>query len=386
MSRMPELNASLLPRMETDPSGVRRIRWLGRTRFDPETGVRSVFYTASGFEVRFSGSSVDAVLLAPHLSDPDRGPRLALFLDGEEDPRKAGLLVLREKRSRQVLASGLPEGIHTLRVLKRSEALEGDLGVLSLATDGTFLPAPEAKSFRIQYIGDSTLAGFGNLSSSVEEPKTPANSDGLWDLAYLSAYAHGADFSLVCSSGWGISRGWNTPGGSRDPLNSIPAAYECVAIDGSNAIRRDWGLWDFSLFRPDLLVITLGTNDFNAPGYDQMAPAAQKELRESFVADYLAFLKRLDALHPGVPVLLVYGIMADAWRIGEAEREVVAKASASLPGRYAGLEVVAAGTTHPFGSSYHPQAETHMEAAAAVSREITRLTGHPILRQNLPRR
>lgn len=385
MTRISELNASLLFRMESDPSGIRRIRWLGRTRFDPETGVRSVFYTASGFEVRFSGTFLEGLFLAPQLSDPERGPRLAVFLDGEEDPRKADLLVLRESRSRQILVSGLPGGIHTVRVLKRSEALEGDLGIVSLSTDGTFLPAPEGNPFRIQYVGDSTLAGFGNFSASVDEPKTPANSDGLWDLAYLSAYAHGADFSVVCSSGWGISRGWNTPGGARDPMNSIPAAYECVAIDGSNTIRRDWGPWDFSLFRPDLLVIALGTNDFNAPGYDQMAPAGKKDLRDSFVSDYLTFLKRLSVLHPGVPVLLVWGIMADAWRIGEAEREVLAQASVSLPGRYAGLEVVAAGTTHPFGSSYHPQAETHVEAAAALSAEIARFTGHPILRPDLPR-
>lgn len=386
MAKIPALNASLLEDLETGKNdGIRRIRWLGRTRFDPETGVRSLFYTASGFEVSFFGTEVRGTVLAPGLSDPLRGPRLNVFLDGEENPLLSRLLVLQERESALVFVGGLPEGTHSLRVLKRSEALEGDVGILSLTTDGYFLPAPGPKPFRIQYVGDSTLTGFGNLSASVEEPKDAANSDGLLDLAYLSAYAHDADFSLVCSSGWGVSRGWNTPEGIRDVRNSIPAAYEFVAIDGSNTIRRDWGKWDFRNFVPDIVVIALGTNDFNAPGYDRMTSEDQEKLRETFVSDYLAFLDRLNRWHPGVPVLLVYGIMADSWRIGSSEREVVARAGVLHPGSVFGLEVVAGGTNHPFGSSYHPRIETHIEAAEALAREIHRITGHPVLRPNLPR-
>ncbi len=360
--------------------GTRMIHWIGRTRFDPVQNHRSFFYTASGFSVRFRGTRLHALFRSQTLEPPDNQARIIVFIDRDGNPLEGSTHVLSRSPMTLDIATNLALGNHEVTILKRSEALEGDLHLVSLETDGFFLPARGDKPFKIQYVGDSTMTGFGNLAHSIEEPKTAANSQGLLDLAYLSAYAHDAEYSLIASSGWGVSRGWNIPDGSIDRIQCMPNAYEYWAIDGTNRIRLDWGKWDLTQFSPDVIVLSLGTNDFNAPGYDAMEEAEKARLRDAFVGDYLAFLSRLNQWHPGVPVILCYGIMADAWRIGESERRVAEIARSAMGMRVMTLEVPAGGTEFPFGSSYHPTVGTHVRAAQRLTQAIAQLSGHEPLR------
>ena len=380
------LNADNTIDLQKDPQNdVLMIHWIGRTRFDSPSRHRSLFYTASGFSVRFRGTWLRAVFASQTLEPAANQARLVVFLDGDRNPITGTTHVLSHSPMDLWLAENLSSDIHEVTVLKRSEALEGDVHLVSLTTDGAFLPAPSEKPFKIQYLGDSTMAGFGNLAGSVEEPKTAANSHGLLDLAYLSAYAHDAEYSIIASSGWGVSRGWNTPEGTIDRIQCLPNAFEHVAIDGTNRIRLDWGKWDLTRFSPDVIVLTLGTNDFNAPGYDAMAEPEKARLRDTFIADYLSFLGRLNGWYPGIPVILCFGIMADAWRIGDSERRVVEIARATLGMRIHALEVPPGGTEFPFGSSYHPTVGTHVRAAELLTRAITELTGHEPLRPMIDR-
>ncbi|MFA5007556.1 MAG: SGNH/GDSL hydrolase family protein [Candidatus Izemoplasmatales bacterium] len=382
VAELVDINAiSLLS--EDAMNDFRYITWIGRTRYDDLSKTHAMFYTASGFEVGFYGTGVTAVFTAQNTDILSKRPHLVIFVDGEENPYAGSVVRLSSATQTVTLVSGLTEGYHTVKVLKRSEALEGDIALKSISTDGRFASPDETKDFKILYIGDSSMTGYGNLATSVGTAKTTSNSDGLLDFAYLSAYIHDAAFSIVASSGWGVSRGWNTPGGAIDEVENMANAFDYLAIDGTNKVRTDWGRYDTTDFVPDVVVITLGTNDFNAPYYDTMTDADKTALRDRFVADYVAFLVHLNDVYPNVPIIVGYGIMADSWRIGASCRAVVAQANAVLGGRVHELEMVAAGTSYPFGSDYHPQAGTHIAAADQLANLIETVTGHERVRENV---
>ena len=361
----------------------RYVQWIGRTRYNEVEQVRTMFYTASGFEVGFYGTSLTAVFKAYNTAVAAKRPYIVVLIDGEENPLAGRHIQLTTAQPTITLATGLAEGYHTVKVLKRSEALEGDIALKSLSTDGRFTAPDENQDFKILFIGDSSMTGYGNLATSVTTPKTTSNSDGLLDFAYLSAYIHDAAYSIVASSGWGVSRGWNTPGGAIDEVENMVNAFDYLAIDGTNKVRTDWGRYDTTDFVPNVIVITLGTNDFNAPGYDTMNETDKTALRARFVADYVAFLLHLNNVYPDVHIIVAYGIMADTWRMGASQLAVIAQANETLGGLVHGLQMVAGGTTHPFGSDYHPQAATHIEAADQLADLIETITGHQRVRTNV---
>ena len=62
--------------------------------------------------------------------------------------------------------------------------------------------------------------------------------------------------------------------------------------------------WDFSAFRPDVVVINLGTNDQSFTG-------SSAERREEFTASYAEFLKTVRKHNPSALIMAVYGVMGD---------------------------------------------------------------------------
>ena len=60
--------------------------------------------------------------------------------------------------------------------------------------------------------------------------------------------------------------------------------------------------WDFANFRPDLIVLNLGTND---DSYCQ----GKEDRQEEFAAFYQRFLQEIRRLNPDAVLLCTYGIM-----------------------------------------------------------------------------
>jgi lysophospholipase L1-like esterase len=358
------------------------IAWLGRTRYDDSTEVVSFFYTASGFEVGFFGTTLSATFTASNTDNLGKRPILVVLIDGEENPLAGLTITLKEAESSSVLVDGLDYGYHTVKVLKRSESTDSDTGLKSLTTDGHFAAPDEVKDLNILFIGDSLTVGYGNRASSPGIAKTTSNSDGLIAFAYLAAYIHDAGCSIVAASGWGISRGWNT-GGAIDEVENMVNAFDYIAIDSTSAVRTDWGTWDTASFVPDVIVITLGANDFNAPGYDAMDETAQTALRETYVADYLAYVLHLGSLYPDAPIIIAYGFTGDADRVGSSDLSIIAQANTSLGDRVVGIELPSCSSNCSYGSDYHPQVAMHIQAAEALADEIALVTGHARVRDNI---
>jgi hypothetical protein len=365
------------------------IRWIGRTYYDSAKSAQYFYFTASGFEVSFYGTELKVTLTATRYASTTQRAYLVVLVDGEEDPTKAPIaqsdptksrtIILGQSEATFTLVSGLTLGHHTVKLLKRSEASDSDTAVKKIETDGYFDPAPQGANFKIQYIAASSSTGYGNLGN-ISTAKTTANSDGLRGFAYLTSYLLGAETNIFAASGWGVTRGWNT-GGQLNATQNIPAAYEYYAINDSNTVFTTPGQWDHSDYVPNVLVVNLGTNDFNASGYNGMTAEQKTALENKFIEDYTMFLRTLHSTHPAAVIIVAYGLMGDALTVGPFTLTAIANANTAIGSTicYPFL-MEAAGAQSAYGSNGHPNVQTSMNVAEDLAALITSLTGRQPVR------
>ncbi|MDP3131153.1 MAG: SGNH/GDSL hydrolase family protein, partial [Bacillota bacterium] len=348
------------------------IRWIGRTWYETLSGRRYFWNTASGFDVSFDGTELKATFYATNTGVTGKHPFLVILLDGEEDPTKGITIELTQGQAEYTLVSELEDGPHTVKVLKRSEAQDSDTAVLQVVTDGKFLAPTPVKTFKIQYIGASTSVGYGDLGPA-NDPKTTDNSNGLLCYTYLTSYLLDAETSIFASSGWGITRGWNTSG-QVSATQSIPAAYEYYATNAQNYVVTTPGQWDHSDYQPDVIVLALGGNDFSSSNYASLSAAAQLEFRNAVTDAYVAFITALRAYHPDAYIILVYGLMSEALHVQNVSIDAATRAAAQFD-RISSIKVAGAGSSGTLGSNYHPNVATYITAAGQLADHITAITG-----------
>lgn len=363
-----------------DMNDFQFIRWIGRTYYNPLESAKYFFFTASGLEVGFYGTELKVSFKATNYNVTGKQAYLVALIDGEEDPTKGTTIVLNQASAEYTIVTGLEEGFHTVKILKRSEASDSNTAVTQIKTDGHFTNASLPKPFSVQFIAASSSTGYGNLGN-LSVPKSTDNSHGLLAFAYLTTYLLDAEISIFSASGWGVSRGYNT-GGAISATQNIPAAYEYYAINGSNSVYTEPGLWNDSDFEPDVIVVNLGTNDFNASNYNGMTAENKKIMSDKFVADYTAFLQVLNNTHPNAKIIVAYGLMGEALTVGPFTITAIENAN-TLIGETKVYPFImeAAGTSpNPFGSNYHPNVGTSKNVAEDLAAFIHELTGREIVR------
>lgn len=362
-----------------DLNNLEYVRWFGRTLYNDTENLKYFYFTASGFEAAFYGTELKVILKASNY-ELNKQAYLVVFLDGEEDPTKAETLVLDEEEKEYTLASGLELGLHSVKLLKRSEASDSVVALKKVSTDGHFTEVSEPKNFKIQFIGDSTSVGYGNLGS-LAELKTTANSDGLRAYAYLTGYLLDAKISIFSASGWGVSRGYNT-GGSISETENIPNAFDYYAIDNTNKVFTEAGKWDHDNFVPDVIVVNIGVNDFNSAGYDVMNSLDRVDLEYQYYLDYTAFLVKLNNLYPDALIIAAFRFINVQSGLVDTTLEIINEANRLIgETKVHAFEVEAAGTLgNDYGCDYHSNIGTNKNIAQSLAEFINSLTGKEIIR------
>ncbi len=198
------------------------------------------------------------------------------------------------------VATDLEPGYHTVQIMKNNESIMGAFYMEAIEFTGT--PMPVADSARkIEFLGDSITAGCGVLLSN----------DSDWYHYNYHTYASvasrelGADYYCVSNSGWGFARNLKNP-------YTINRVYD-LATD-----RRDIKYtYDFS-WKPDLIVINLGTNDNTA--LNNQRSALENDGDNSTTFDYataeanyksevVAMLDRVRGYNPNAKIIWTYGAM-----------------------------------------------------------------------------
>lgn len=244
---------------------------------------------------------------------------------------------------------GLPDGEHTVRVVKRSESpwATSSFGGLVAADDGEILPPPAPRARQIEFIGDSHTAGYGLESATREctgdEVNRTTNADRTFGA--LTARALDADVQINAFSGRGMVR--NYDGG--EPGTSYRTYYDraLLAVEGDVWERPE--SWN-----PQLVVVGLGVNDFSTPLRGGEEWTTQDELIAAYTEAYHDFLDRLRERYPDADVVVSAtdtGPMVETTRQIVADRNAAGDADVAHWHYGAGLDLM--------GCHWHPSAADH---------------------------
>jgi lysophospholipase L1-like esterase len=146
----------------------------------------------------------------------------------------------------------------------------------------------------IEFIGDSHTVGYGNMSATRQ-----CSEDEVWRLtdtsrgiAALLAARYGADYQVNAISGRGVVRNYDGFAG-----DTLPQAYPFKLFNKSQLARNP-------AWRPQVIAVALGTNDFSTPLKAGEKWKSREELRSDFVASYVKFLRQLRSRNPRAQIVV----------------------------------------------------------------------------------
>jgi len=288
------------------------IEYSGRTNRPSEESVR-LNWPGSSIRINFEGASIAALL-----QDESGDNYYNVILDNDS------LFILRPQtiKQYQVLASNLSKGPHTIEIFRRTEWNKGSTNFygFKINANAKLLAKSPPKKRKIEFYGDSITAGFAVEDTSGKDLYDSIYTNNYASYAAITARHFEADYQCVCKSGIGITVSW-------DPL-IMPELYDRLIPTDSNS------KWDFSLYRPDVVVVNLFQNDswlVNLPEHPEFIKRfGDKNPDEAFIISaYQEFIAGLRVHYPAANIICTLGSM-DATKDGSLWPGYVQKAVASL--------------------------------------------------------
>ncbi|MES3023524.1 MAG: GDSL-type esterase/lipase family protein [Pseudomonadota bacterium] len=256
---------------------------------------------------------------------------------------------------------GLGAGAHTVRIDAVSENQAGPKAFGGFALPDAGAPLPMARRARqIEFIGDSHTVGYGNISPTRDcsNDEVWARTDNTKGYGALTARHYDADYRVHAISGRGVVR--NFDGFAGDPL---PLAYPYVLFDKAT-------LDTAPAWRPQWIVISLGTNDFSTALHAGEKWATRAALRADYEASYVKFVHALRARNPQARFLL-WATDGAGGEIQAALKTVVARLKADGEDR---VEFLALNGLAFSGCHWHPSTADDKLISDAVIGVIDRNT------------
>lgn len=327
----PSSNASVAPLPVKIAPTNPMIRYVGR--FDRRDGAGPrCSWSASRVAVRFTGSALNATLNNSGDSD-----EYQIVIDG----KPVSKLKLQSGTHLYNLFRSTTSGTHTVELVK---ATEGFFGItrfegfeVSRSSKLLSLPAPK---HRIEIVGDSISCGFGNEASD-QNQKFSSTTENAY-LAYGSIAARALNADLTCVA-WSGRLMW--------PNNTMDEVYNrTLATDAGST-------WDFSQWKPDVVIVALGTNDF----------AGGTPERKGWISGYRAFLARVRKNYPRAAIYCATSPMmwGDPDKIIRGYLDEIVKEEKIAGHKNVHLLAFASqdGTKDGFGADWHPSRKTHQVMA-----------------------
>lgn len=250
----------------------------------------------------------------------------------------------------------------TIQIVNRSESWHGHAIVQSLHVDqGKFLAPPEKPTTKLLVIGDSVTCG-----EAVNRQPNCAKDPSWWD-AYNSygmqlGRALNAETHLVCYGGRGLTRSWD--GDASAP--QAPEYYNMALPEPYFAEQHDI-LWTHEGFTADIILVSLGTNDFSSGIPD----------KEMFVQKYVEFAETLLTDHPRAFIAITDGaILNDT---GEQKKSVLQDYLTTTQTRIDNERLMFIPSKHYPGDECdaHPTGEQHTKMARDLEAQLRQLRALP---------
>jgi lysophospholipase L1-like esterase len=306
-------------------------------RFDTSDPAALRFaWSGSMIAGRFKGTAIRA-----RLKDEGGKNHFQVLVDGEP---KASFRT-DSKKDTFTLAEGLPDGVHDIAIYKRTEAKLGEVTFLGFDPEGTMLPPPPPAERRMEVIGDSITAGFGNEGPGAVCTFNPADENQYTAYGALAARELKAEHVTIAWSG--------------KTIGEMTDYYERTLPD------RPEVTWDFKAWTPQLVVMNIGTNNFAT--YD---PGETR-----YVRIYTNLFDRIRKAYPKALIVCLLGpMLSNAYPVGKqnltlARRYMtaaIAKIKASGETNFEYVELPEQKASDGYGCGFHPSLKTHKLMADRV--------------------
>lgn len=334
-----------------------------------------LFFNGSGIEVNVTGSE------------------LWIDIDVDYDMHEPWIFTRLNNSfmSRQMLMSGSyslclfrsmsPEAVKNIKFFRELQAMSEDdschILIRGFRTDGFFLPVSD-KKYKLEFIGDSITSGEGTYGAKEDTDWLAMYMSASHNYALMVSDALNADFRLISQGGWGVLCGWDN-----DPRHNIPSRYEKICGFAGGEINEKLGAskpYHFESWKPDAIIVNLGTNDasaFNQPEWinpetgetfkqhknpdGSFDPEDLNRFKQA-VVDFLIMLRRNN---PDSHIVWVYGMLGydltlaitdamNSYRNATGDHNV---AFLHLPNT----------TDETVGSHTHPGEKSHARAAKVLT-------------------
>lgn len=305
--------------------------------------------TPAGLRSSWSGSSLTTTF---------QGTGIAVTFDASSDATDYEVIVDGQRRAENKIeltkgeksypvVSGLPAGKHTVTVHRRTEASTGATVFKGFTvTGGALVATPSPFAHRIEFVGDSITCGYGTECKTASEAFSTKTENHWLTFGAGASRALAADAHFVAWSGKGMYANYGNDQSPRMP-ELFPRTF------GNEATPT----WDFDSWKPDVVVINLGTNDWN--GGVNTAPEI-----ETFKTTYRAFIDKIAGYYPGV---VIFGVGNAV--VGKSHTDAV-KAIMDGYGSPSRRYILFSVKSAEGQGCYHPSAATHArwsdELAAAI--------------------
>ena len=232
-----------------------------------------------------------------------------------------------KKGDATITLKNLPEGTHTVRLVKVTGYTLANTTLRSVSFDGTVAEtAPAAKNLLLEFVGDSICCGWGVIG---DHKGAYSDQDATMAYPYLIAEAMGADLSVMALSGQGLTVG--NPG--------ILAGYKYASPNRS--MKAEYGF----ARKADYSILNVGTND---------------AFQNLSAADFEAKLKELIAVvreknGADCRIVLVGGMMKTEYN--DTINRVTRELGGAAEKYYVYIADQAAGGNHPTEAEHKEYAE-----------------------------
>jgi len=340
---------------ETVPASDLKIQITGRCdKTDPD----EILFAFPGVSIKakFEGTEISAVFKEYGSGEEGTTNYFNVIIDNGTP----SVLKLSSSDTVYLLASGLSEGPHSVEIIKRTESMVGMVGFQGFILDEgkQLLELDKPSELKMEFVGNSITCGYGNELSTTSPDNyhfTSVNEDNYKAWGAVTARRFGAQYVCTAYSGRGVFR--NITG---DTLGTIPLIYDQIIADDSTKE------WDHSNYIPDIVVVNLGTNDFNAEVSSDLYTVDSAV----FVDTYIQFVAKLRSYYPDASIICSIGtMMSDSYPTGAKHWTRIQKYVTAVSDHFItkGDSSVyyfkMSPQSSPYGEDWHPSAATHEKMA-----------------------
>ncbi len=343
-------------------------------RFDfSDTRSPEFDWPGSYIKTRFSGTSLTVLLSGASVY-------FDIYIDDKKIPTVFNesllgdaTLQLKSGKGEYLIADNLSDELHTLKIAKRSETNWASVhfnGLLLEDNSGT-IPPLKTEGPRVEIIGDSYSVGYGNLSPSKTNPSLQDFSGQDCTNDEINAFtdthqAYGpiatmqlqGEYFVNAYSGIGMERNY----GGSTATGTLPSFYPLTIHSNPSSV-----FWDFDAWKPDVVIVLLGTNDFSTaltPGEEY---ATREDLQDAYIGSYRNFLSDIRRNYPGV------SIVCATPNIDEVSTLVQKIISEEETGGASDVSYFYYNNVTAFGCHWHPDKDTHVEQGLLLASHIDSL-------------